>query len=146
MNPPKIGVDFGTLNKLINFTLILIVSMLNDLNIPNSNTPKELVQSSLNYGTTVFTYRLLLKYFFHQHFIADARLKSIYVWNLIFKTWWLYASFFHHAQERLQVTTKVYFKGADFSDVQDLKGLYQDLNSTNWRDKLAHGESPDVLC
>ncbi|MPC51895.1 Late secretory pathway protein AVL9 [Portunus trituberculatus] len=43
------------------------------------------------------------------------------------------------AEERLQVTTKVYFKGADFSDVQDLKGLYQDLNSTNWRDKLAHG-------
>ncbi|XP_045129159.1 late secretory pathway protein AVL9 homolog isoform X4 [Portunus trituberculatus] len=44
-----------------------------------------------------------------------------------------------YIQERLQVTTKVYFKGADFSDVQDLKGLYQDLNSTNWRDKLAHG-------
>lgn len=43
-------------------------------------------------------------------------------------------------QERLQVTTKVYFKGADFSDVQDLKGLYHDLNTTNWRDKLAHGE------
>ncbi|XP_045597913.1 late secretory pathway protein AVL9 homolog isoform X2 [Procambarus clarkii] len=44
-----------------------------------------------------------------------------------------------YIQERLQVTTKVYFKGADFSDVQDLKGLYHDLNTTNWRDKLAHG-------
>lgn len=47
----------------------------------------------------------------------------------------------HSTQERLQVTTKVYFKGADFSDVQDLKGLYHDLNTTNWRDKLAHGKS-----
>lgn len=44
-----------------------------------------------------------------------------------------------YIQERLQVTTKVYFKGADFSDVQDLKGLYHDLNTTNWRDKLSHG-------
>ncbi|KAG0729240.1 Late secretory pathway protein AVL9 [Chionoecetes opilio] len=48
------------------------------------------------------------------------------------------------AEERLQVTTKVYFKGADFSDVQDLKGLYHDLNSTNWRDKLSHGEALHV--
>ncbi|XP_045129158.1 late secretory pathway protein AVL9 homolog isoform X3 [Portunus trituberculatus] len=48
-----------------------------------------------------------------------------------------------YIQERLQVTTKVYFKGADFSDVQDLKGLYQDLNSTNWRDKLAHVDHED---
>lgn len=48
-----------------------------------------------------------------------------------------------YIQERLQVTTKVYFKGADFSDVQDLKGLYHDLNSTNWRDKLAHVDHED---
>lgn len=49
-------------------------------------------------------------------------------------------------QERLQVTTKVYFKGADFSDVQDLKGLYHDLNTTNWRDKLAHGRWNLHIC
>ncbi|XP_042230694.1 late secretory pathway protein AVL9 homolog isoform X2 [Homarus americanus] len=48
-----------------------------------------------------------------------------------------------YIQERLQVTTKVYFKGADFSDVQDLKGLYHDLNTTNWRDKLAHVDHED---
>ncbi|XP_076033296.1 late secretory pathway protein AVL9 homolog isoform X2 [Oratosquilla oratoria] len=46
-----------------------------------------------------------------------------------------------YIQERLQVTTKVYFKGADFSDVQDLKGLYHDLNNANWKDKLLHGVS-----
>ena len=44
-------------------------------------------------------------------------------------------------QERLQVTTRVYFKGGDFADVRDLEGLYHDLNTTNWRDKLHHGES-----
>ena len=43
-------------------------------------------------------------------------------------------------QERLQVTTRVYFKGADFADIRDLAGLYHDLNTTNWRDKLHHGE------
>jgi len=42
-------------------------------------------------------------------------------------------------QERLQVTTRVYFKGGDFSDVRDLEGLYHDLNNANWRDKLFHG-------
>lgn len=35
----------------------------------------------------------------------------------------------------------MYFKGADFSDVQDLQGLYHDLNTTNWRDKLDHGKA-----
>ncbi|KAF2349199.1 AVL9/DENND6 domain, partial [Trinorchestia longiramus] len=44
-----------------------------------------------------------------------------------------------YIQERLQVTTRVYFKGADFSDVRDLEGLYHDLNTANWRDKLHHG-------
>ncbi|XP_068213138.1 late secretory pathway protein AVL9 homolog isoform X2 [Palaemon carinicauda] len=48
-----------------------------------------------------------------------------------------------YIQERLQVTTKVYFKGADFSDVQDLEGLYHDLNTTNWRDKLSHVDHED---
>lgn len=48
-----------------------------------------------------------------------------------------------YIQERLQGTTKVYFKGADFSDVQDLQGLYHDLNTTNWRDKLDHVDHED---
>ncbi|KAK7074015.1 late secretory pathway protein avl9 [Halocaridina rubra] len=50
-----------------------------------------------------------------------------------------------YIQERLQVTTKVYFKGADFSDVQDLEGLYHDLNTTNWRDKLNHESSSPCI-
>ncbi|KAB7503200.1 Late secretory pathway protein AVL9-like protein [Armadillidium nasatum] len=44
-----------------------------------------------------------------------------------------------YVQERLKVTTKVYFKGADFSDVRDLEGLHHDLNNTNWKDRLMHG-------
>uniref|UniRef100_A0A2P2I3L7 Late secretory pathway protein AVL9 homolog n=1 Tax=Hirondellea gigas TaxID=1518452 RepID=A0A2P2I3L7_9CRUS len=44
-----------------------------------------------------------------------------------------------YIQERLQVTTRVYFKEADFADVRDLEGLYHDLNTANWRDKLHHG-------
>ena len=43
-------------------------------------------------------------------------------------------------QERLQVTTGVYFKGGDFSDVSDLIGLYDDLNTSKWKDKLNHGK------
>ena len=42
------------------------------------------------------------------------------------------------------MTTKVFFKAADFSDVQDLVGLYNDLNNTNWRDKMMYGKSFDA--
>ena len=45
-------------------------------------------------------------------------------------------------QERLQGTTKVYFKCGDFSAVGDLEALYHDLNTTHWREKLDHGKVP----
>lgn len=68
----------------------------------------------------------------------DSTVVSSFCWNRVYINNNNLIIYF--LQERLQVTTKVYFKGADFSDVQDLKGLYHDLNTTNWRDKLAHGE------
>ena len=48
-------------------------------------------------------------------------------------------NFVSTTQERLEATTKVYFKSGDFSNTGDLDGLFHEMNAVTCEDKLTHG-------